>query len=101
MAVGENNINLTHLFFPDNSIFFGDWTIENVLNLVRILYCFQKMVGLYVNLDKSFVVRIGKDQSHLEAIALVIGCKSDKLPMTFLGLSIRVNIGQKKNHGGL
>lgn len=38
--VGDNKIELTHLFFADDAIFFGEWSVENVLNLVRILYCF-------------------------------------------------------------
>lgn len=34
IQIGENRIHLTYLFFADDSIFFGEWTVENILYLV-------------------------------------------------------------------
>lgn len=88
VKVGEDNILLTHLFFADDSMFFGEWSIENILNLVRILYCFQKSAGLSVNLEKSVLFGIGADQRSVEEMASIIGCKAEKMPSIFLGIPI-------------
>lgn len=91
--VGDLNVPLSHLFFADDSIFFGKWSVENILNLVRILFCFQKAAGLRVNLEKSSLFGIGQTREAVESMALIIGCKAEKFPAIFLGLPIGVNMG--------
>lgn len=96
VEVGDNRVPLTHLFFADDSIFFGEWSVENILNIVRILFCFQKTAGLKLNLDKSFLFGIGQNLCEVENMALIIGCKAGQLPSIFLGMPIGVNMGAKK-----
>lgn len=93
IEVGEDKVPLSHLFFADDLVFFGEWSVENVLNLMRILHCFQRAAGLKVNLDKSSLFGIGQEQSAVEAMALIIGCKADKIPAIFLGIPIGTNMG--------
>ncbi|KAL4590833.1 hypothetical protein LXL04_003776 [Taraxacum kok-saghyz] len=93
IRVGKDEVPLTHLFFVDDSIFFGKWSVENVLNLVRSLYCFQRTYGLRVNLEKSALFGIGVDANMTKNMALIIGCKTESLPTTFLGKLIGLNIG--------
>lgn len=91
--IGDDNILLTHSFFADDSIFFGEWSVENILNLTRILFCFQKSAGLKLNLEKSVLFGLGQNHDVVEAMAMVIGCKAGRLPMNFLGMPVGVNMG--------
>lgn len=96
IEVGSNKILLTHLFFADDAIFFGEWSVENILNLIRILYCFQKTAGLKVNFEKSALIGVGTNQISLDSMAAILGCKVEKLPSIFLGMPIGVNMGSFK-----
>ncbi|KAL4592366.1 hypothetical protein LXL04_005358 [Taraxacum kok-saghyz] len=97
IRVGKDEVPLTHLFFADDSIFFGKWSVENVLNLVRILHCFQRTSGLKVNLEKSALFGIGVDTNMIQNMALIIGCKSESFPTTFLGQLIGLNMGVSRS----
>ena len=96
VMVGDHNIFLSHLFFADDSIFFGEWSVENILNLVRILFCFQKTAGLKVNLEKSSLFGVDQNFNEVENMAMIIGCKADRLSTTFLGMPTGVNMGTMK-----
>jgi hypothetical protein len=83
---------LSHLFFADDVIIFGDWALSNVQNLSRVLNCFHLASGLKINLNKSRIFGIGVDFHCVSSFAASIGCKSDKLSFTYLGLPIGTNM---------
>lgn len=85
IEVGANKTLITHLFFADDSIFFGEWSVENVLNLIRILHCFQKAAGLKVNLEKSALIGVGTNQFSVDSMASILGCKVENFPFIFSG----------------
>lgn len=86
IEIGTDKILLTRLFFfADDSIFFGEWSVENVLNLIRILHCFQKAAGLKVNLEKSALIGVGTNQFSVDSMASILGCKVENFPFIFSG----------------
>lgn len=67
------------------------------MNLTRILYCFQRAAGLKVNFEKSGLLGIGTSQVPIEVMAMILGCKAIKLPTTFLGIPVGVNMRSVKH----
>nr|GEW37062.1 zinc finger, CCHC-type [Tanacetum cinerariifolium] len=59
IKLGESDVTVSHLQFANDAIFLGEWSKPNVLNLIRILRCFQVASGLKVNLSKSRLIGVG------------------------------------------
>ena len=78
-------------------MFVGDWSSTNILNLTRLLRCFNCVSGLKVNLDKSSLYGIGVEASAVDAVADIIGCKAETIPATFLGLPVGRNMSSCLN----
>lgn len=86
-----NGVNISHLQFADNTIFFCNNDIQEILYLKRILRYFQDMSGLKVNFSKSMLCGVGIPDKIVHDLALIIGCNSGKLPMKYLGLPLGAN----------
>lgn len=91
--MGDDRVPLSHLFFADDSMYIGEWSIDNVLNLVCILFCFQEITGLKINLENSCIFCIGQTCQAVEAMAMILGYKAGYFPSIFLGMPIGVNLG--------
>ncbi|KAL4572226.1 hypothetical protein LXL04_018996 [Taraxacum kok-saghyz] len=90
--IGKNNVYLSHLFFADDAVFLAKCSIENALNLIHILFCFKRVSGLTVSMEKSKLFGVGITEEELSAMAQIMGCSHDKLPTTFLGIPLGVNM---------
>ncbi|GKD98181.1 RNA-directed DNA polymerase, eukaryota, partial [Tanacetum coccineum] len=64
IKLGESDVTASHLQFADDAIFLGEWSKQNVLNLIRILRCFQVASGLKVNLSKSRLIGVGPGEEE-------------------------------------
>nr|GEY18676.1 LINE-1 reverse transcriptase like [Tanacetum cinerariifolium] len=53
IAVGADRAVVSHLQYADDTIFFSEWSKENVKALMCILKCFEEVSGLKVNYNKS------------------------------------------------
>ncbi|XP_025638571.1 uncharacterized protein [Arachis hypogaea] len=58
LLVGQDNIELSHLQFADDTILFCPQDMETVLNYKRLLRCFELMSGLSINYDKSSLISV-------------------------------------------
>ena len=59
--------------------------MEQILHIRLLLLCFQVVIGLKVNVQKSEMVPIGEvDDVH--ALAEILGCRIGTLPMSYLGM---------------
>ncbi|KAL6326865.1 hypothetical protein AAG906_012140 [Vitis piasezkii] len=59
-----------------------------------VVYCFELVSGLKINMQKSEVIPVG-DVEDMDRAAAVFGCKVGKFPTTYLGLPLgaRHNLG--------
>ena len=65
--------------------------MEQILHIRLLLLCFQAIIGLKVNVQKSEMVPIGEiDDVH--ALAKILGCKVGTLPMSYLGMPLEARI---------
>ncbi|XP_028114475.1 uncharacterized protein LOC114312452 [Camellia sinensis] len=54
-TIGLDHLGISHLQFADDTIIFCKGAKEEVLNIKRVLRCFEVMSGLKINFHKSFV----------------------------------------------
>ncbi|KAK2659394.1 hypothetical protein Ddye_005927 [Dipteronia dyeriana] len=93
MGIGFQNdeVQLTHLQFADDTLLFIEPSMESLLNVKRILRCFKLMSDLKINFHKSSLVKIGKKKPSDEKWAKPFRCKLSSLPMIYLGLPLGEN----------
>nr|GEZ28250.1 RNA-directed DNA polymerase, eukaryota [Tanacetum cinerariifolium] len=84
----QGSSSLSHLFYVDDAVFIGEWSIENLDNLLRILNCFHLASGLYINVNKSHVLGVGVPLDILRQGALRIGYEVMQTPFKYLGVMV-------------
>ncbi|KAF5807675.1 putative RNA-directed DNA polymerase [Helianthus annuus] len=92
-----NGPSVSHLFYADDAIILGEWSKENIENVVRVLRIFHLCSGLKINLAKSSLFGIEVDSSELSSMAGYIGCQADKFPFKYLGLWVGANMNRVAN----
>ncbi|KAJ9566561.1 hypothetical protein OSB04_002527 [Centaurea solstitialis] len=92
---------VSHLQFADDVLFMGEWSMINVVNLLRLLRCFQMSSGLKVNTCKSNIIGVGVDSQVVETFAARVHCRAGNLPLTYLGLPIGLSMNKSKSWAAL
>lgn len=89
-----NNLrSISHLQFADDTIVFLKPSLENIINLNRILQCFQIVSGLKINFGKSSLY--GWNEPDLQNWAAILGCRVGSLPINSLGTYIGISPRKK------
>nr|GEX95659.1 RNA-directed DNA polymerase, eukaryota [Tanacetum cinerariifolium] len=78
--------SLSHLYYADDAIFIGEWSFENMDNLLMILRCFQFVSGLSINVNKSHLLGVGVPLDIVHQGASRIGCEVMRTPFKYLGV---------------
>ncbi|KAK3206971.1 hypothetical protein Dsin_021017 [Dipteronia sinensis] len=94
-SFGDNEVHISHLQFADDTILFLKPRKDYILNVRRILRCFELASGLSLNFHKSCVVRVGTKLLEEEDWAALFRCKKATLPIPYLGLPLGGNAGIK------
>ncbi|KAK2654069.1 hypothetical protein Ddye_013925 [Dipteronia dyeriana] len=93
---GDNEVHISHLQFADDTILFLKPEVEYILNVKRILHCFELVSGLRTNFHKSCMVRVGRGKSNDSAWwASIFKCKNASLPIPYLGFLLGGRQGGK------
>ena len=75
------------MYADDVSLFI--WPVEEEMGLtMEILHNFGEASGLHCNLQKSCVVPIRCEPSHLEMVSSTLPCTPAAFPCTYLGLPV-------------
>ncbi|GKB88582.1 RNA-directed DNA polymerase, eukaryota, partial [Tanacetum coccineum] len=93
-SIGHSSINVSHLLYADDAIFVGEWSYSNAYNLICLLWCFYMVSGLKINVHKSKLLVVNVPDEEVSNMALVLGCGIAKLPMMYLGVPVRCNMGR-------
>ena len=91
--MGRNEQSVSHLQFADDTIIFCESEVDQLLNVKRVLRCFQVISGFKINFSKSSLFGFNIDKEILADWADKISCKVESLPTTYLGLPL----GNKSN----
>ncbi|XP_026410461.1 uncharacterized protein LOC113305658 [Papaver somniferum] len=76
---------VSHLQFVDDTIIFLNASRVEVRRLLIFLFMFEVLTGLKLNLEKSSMICVGEGELVED---LEIGCKTEFLPVTYLGMPI-------------
>nr|KYP37647.1 Putative ribonuclease H protein At1g65750 family [Cajanus cajan] len=93
--VGKERVDVSLLQFADDTIFFGEATLNNVITVKSILRCYELVLGLKVNFFKSRCGAIETSSTNMVRFATILNCKILDIPFTYLGLHIRDNPRRK------
>ena len=61
--------------------------MEQILHIRLLLLCFQAVIGLKVNMQKSEMTPI-REVDDVHALAEILGCRVGTLPMSYLGMPL-------------
>ena len=96
-SVGNLNsapLEVSHLLFIDDTLIFCEADPDHLFYLQSILVWFEATSGLRINLGKSELVQVG-EVPCIEELADILGCKTLKLPMKYLGLPLGAKFKSK------
>ena len=91
LAVGRENVEITHLQFADDTIFFLKDDEQNCANLNLILETICCISGMKINNAKCSLVGINSNGSNVERLAEMLGCGVGSWPLKYLGLPLGGN----------
>lgn len=89
--VGKNNVEVNLLQYVDDTIYIGEMSLNNVVVIKSILWCFKLASRLKVIFLKSRFGAIGVDGEAIEKYARYLNCRILNLPFMYLGLPNGVN----------
>ncbi|RVW70345.1 putative ribonuclease H protein [Vitis vinifera] len=81
-------LNISHLFFADDTIIFCEARKDHLTHLSWILFWFEAASGLRINLAKSEIIPVG-EVVEMEVLAVELSCRVGSLPSQYLGLPLR------------
>nr|GEX71328.1 RNA-directed DNA polymerase, eukaryota, reverse transcriptase zinc-binding domain protein [Tanacetum cinerariifolium] len=84
----SSSLHPSHLFYADDVIFMGQWSVFNINILVQALDCFYKASGLRMNLHKSKLMGISVEDELVFREAIKMGCSTLKTPFSYLGIKV-------------
>ncbi|BBN68784.1 TatD related DNase [Prunus dulcis] len=88
---GHDQVEVSHLQFADDTIFFLDGKEEYWLNLLQMLKLFCDVSGMKINKAKSCILGINFSIETLNNMAGSWGCEVGCWPMVYLGLPLGGN----------
>lgn len=87
IVVGRGGCRISHLQFADDTMIFF-YTSETHLGILRcILYGFEAVLRLKINLEKSELFQVGS-VPNIEELAWILGCKIGVLLSSYLGMPL-------------
>ncbi|GKA00259.1 RNA-directed DNA polymerase, eukaryota [Tanacetum coccineum] len=84
----DSSITPSHLFYADDAIFVGEWSNDNLRNIMYMLKCFAMASGLGINLNKSHLLGVGVPNDTVSLAAGFLGCGVLKTPFKYLGITV-------------
>ncbi|GMP86360.1 hypothetical protein CsSME_00039159 [Camellia sinensis var. sinensis] len=95
-SVGSSDLKITYLQFANDNILFYEVEWGEILNIKRILRCFEIMSGRKINYHKSVVCRVGIPTVVCQEFASKLHCHHQRLPLKYLGMPLGASPGRKK-----
>ena len=88
---GTNKVEISLLQYVDDTIFFGEATMENVRGIKAILRAFELASGLKINFAKSSCGTFGVSDQWIIDATSYLHCSLMSFPFTYLGIPIGAN----------
>lgn len=72
--VGNRDMEISHLQFADDALFFGDWSTGNAFVLIHLLKNFEVASRLQINLRKSWIIGVRISLPKVQRLAKKLHC---------------------------
>lgn len=72
----SSGLQILHLQYADNTIFFGHWNQLNISTLFHIIHCFWLISGLKLNLLKTRLFGVGVSKAEVKRMLVSFGAFS-------------------------
>ena len=79
----NNRPNVTNIQYANDTLIFLVPSEEYVINLKRILCCFQTCSGLKINFNKSSITGVGVSDDQLNQFSGILDCNVLPLPIKY------------------
>ena len=86
-------LHVSHLLYADDTLIFADAHPNQIYHLRLLFPWFEAISGLKINLGKLELEPVGH-VPNLDDLAAIMGCKTAKLPMSYLGLPLGAKLNQ-------
>ena len=80
-------LNISHLFFADDTVVFCEANKEHLTHLSWILFWFETASSLRINLAKSEIIPVG-EVDEIDELAVELRCRVGSLPSQYMGLPL-------------
>ncbi|EOY08915.1 Uncharacterized protein TCM_024189 [Theobroma cacao] len=80
----------------DDTVLIYKLSLDCLLNIKRVLKCFQAILRLKINFHKNYFFEVGVNQHQIGGYAERIRCKPDTLLTTYLGLPLEGRVNSLK-----
>lgn len=74
------------LQYADGTILFMQDSVEDVRNMKLLLYLFEQMSGLKINLQKNEVIMVMSDDERCNMFANILNYQGGTWPVKYLGV---------------
>ncbi|GKU89286.1 hypothetical protein SLEP1_g3443 [Rubroshorea leprosula] len=91
VTVGTEGMEVTHLQFANDSIFFCEASDENIKTIKGILRTFELVSRLKVNFFKSALYGINVKSEEISEWAESLNCVEGSIPFKYLGIPVGAN----------
>ena len=86
-----NSLQVTHLLFANDNLVLCDADLGQILFLQWVLFWFEVVSGLKINMGKSELVLVGV-VPNIADMEDVLGCKQGSFSMKYLGFPLGANV---------
>ncbi|XP_071727797.1 uncharacterized protein [Rutidosis leptorrhynchoides] len=93
-SVGHRNVDLTHLQYTNDALFFGEWSRTDIENLIDLVTCFGEVSGLKINFVKSIFYGVNVAQEDVTTMAHMFHCSAGSFPFEYLGIPIGLHMNK-------
>ena len=80
----HNGLEVLNIQYTDDTLLFLQPSDEGLINLKRILCCFQVILGQNINFHKSSLTGIRIPCSQAERLSSILECSQASLPINYL-----------------
>nr|GEZ64918.1 RNA-directed DNA polymerase, eukaryota, reverse transcriptase zinc-binding domain protein [Tanacetum cinerariifolium] len=84
----NNTVCLSHMFYANDVVFVGKWSVENINTLTNVLDCFHRASSLKINMSKSKIMGVNLDGIKVTRAASKLRCLSLSNPFSYLGTKV-------------
>jgi hypothetical protein len=79
---------ITYVQYADDTIIFLSFDEQTLLHTKFLLFCFEEMIGLKINYQKSDILVVGGSKEEQTSTDSIFNCNIGQFPFKYLGVMV-------------